>query len=220
MEKYITTLKELIAQVSRNSYEINDGAKNNDPKSCFQMGMVYLLGINTAIDFKKAGRYFANQSLVGDSDAHYMLGLLSELEGDYSSAFKNYAIAAEGTIDGSDNSYIEKVLQGRECLRDLLNKWNLPVRVLNNTVTSVLGDYKKGGTLKEKSAIIIAGICRDTPSCINAAKLLCDSEDYSSAMQWLHIGNVGNDNSTYQMVEDKMRETRSSINFSNVLEVT
>jgi len=219
MEKYITSLKELIAQVSKNSYTIDNGAKNNDPKSCFQMGMVYLLGINTAIDFKKARRYFANQSLVDNSDAHCMLGLLSELEGDYSSAFKNYAIAAEGTVDGSDNSYIEKVMQGREFLRDLLNKWKLPMRVLNNAITSVLNDYLKGGSLKEASSIKIAAICRDTPSCIIAAQLLCDSKDYSSAMQWLQIGNVGNDNNIYIKIEDKLREMRTSINFSNVLEV-
>lgn len=219
MEKYITSLKDLIAQVSKNSNKINDGAKNSDPKSCFQMGMVYLLGVNTTIDFEKAEQNFANQSLVGNSDAHCMLGLLFELEGDYSSAFKNYAIAAEGSIEGYDNSYIEKVMQGRENLRDLLNKWKLPVRVLNNAITSVLNDYIKGGSLKEASSIKIAAICRDTPSCIIAAKLLCDSEDYSSAMQWLQIGNVGKDNSTYQILEDKLREMRTSINFSNVLEV-
>ena len=219
MEKYITTLKELIAQVSRNSYDINERAKKNDPASCFQMGMVYLLGINTAIDFKKARRYFSNQSLVSDSNAHHILGLLSELEGDYSSAFNNYAIAAGGAIDGNDYSYIEKVTQGRECLHDLLNKWKLPVRVLNNTTTSVLNDYKKGGKLKEKSSISIAAICRDEPSCINVAKLFYDSKDYSAAMQWLHFGNVTNNNPLYQMTEEKLRESNSSIEFSNVLEV-
>ena len=219
MGKYITTLKELIAQVSRNSYDINERAKKNDPESCFQMGMVYLLGINTAIDFKKAGRYFADKSLVGDSDAHCLLGLLYELAGDYSSAFNNYALAAGGAIDGNDYSYIEKVTQGREYLQNLLNKWKLPVRVLNNTMTSVLNDYKKGGKLKEKSSIKIAAICKDIPSCIIAAKMLFDSKDYSSGMQWLHFGNIAPNNPLYQMTEEKLRESNCSIEFSNVLEV-
>ena len=219
MEKYVTSLKELIAQSSKNSSEMNNGAKKNDPKSCFQMGMVYLLGINTAIDFKKAGHYFANQSLAVDTDAHRMLGLISELEGDYSLAFKNYAIAAGGAVDGTDNSYIEKVREGRENLRDLLNKWKLPARVLNYAITTVLDDYKKGGSLRENSCIIISAICQDTPSCVDAAKILCDSRDYSGAMQWLHFGNVGDNNLVYQMTEGKLREMRTSIDVSNVLQI-
>ena len=219
MEKYVTSLKELIAQSSKNFSEMNDGAKKNDSKSCFQMGMVYLLGINTAIDFKKAGHYFANQSLSVDPDAHRMLGLISELEGDYSLAFKNYAIAAGGAVDGTDNTYIEKVLQERKKLRDLLNKWKLPVRVLNNAITTVLDDYKKGGTLRESSSIKIAAICQDTPSCVDAVKILCDSGDYSGAMQWLQYGNVGVENQIFQMTEGKLREMRTSMDLSNVLQI-
>lgn len=54
MDKYITSLKDLIAETFRNSFKLNESAKKGDSKACFQMGMVYLLGINTAIDFKKA----------------------------------------------------------------------------------------------------------------------------------------------------------------------
>lgn len=219
MEKYVTSLKELIAQSSTKSYEINEGAMKNEQIPCFQMGMVNLLGINTTIDFKKARSFFENQSLVGDSDAQRMLGLISELEGDYSSAFKNYTIAAGGSVDGSDNTYIEKVIQEREIVRDILNKWKLPVRVLNNTITTILGDYKKGSTLREKACIEIAAICQDVPSCINVAKILCDSGDYSGAMQWLQIGNVGDDNPTYQMIETELRGMNSSIQISNVLQI-
>lgn len=219
MEKYVTSLKELIAHLSKDFYKIDDGAKKNDPKSCFQMGMKYLLGVNTAIDFEKAEYYFANKSLVADSDARRMLGLVSELEGEYSSAFKNYSKASGGSVDGLDNSYIEKVIQEREKVRDILNKWKLPVRVLNNAITTILDNYEKGPALREKACIEIAAICQDTPSCINVAKLLCDSGDYPGAMQWLQIGNVGDNNPTYQMIAAKIKEMNSSIQFSNVLQI-
>lgn len=219
MEKYVTSLKELIAQSSRNLNEMNDGAKKNDPKSCFQLGMVYLLGINTAIDFKKAGHYFANQSLASDPETHRMLGFISELEGDYPSAFMNYAKAAGSVVDGLDGSYIEKVFQEREALRDWLNKWKLPTRVLNNAITSILKDYTKGGDKREKSSIEIAAICRDAPSCVIAAQLLSDSGNYSDAMQWLILGNVESDNPVYKRIESKLNEISSSIYLSEVLEV-
>ena len=54
MDKYITSLKDLIAETFRNSFKLNESAKNGDSKACFQLGMVYMLGIQTAIDFKKA----------------------------------------------------------------------------------------------------------------------------------------------------------------------
>lgn len=219
MEKYVTSLKELIAQSSTKSCEMNEGANNNEQISCFQMGMVNLLGINTTIDLKKARCFFENQSLAGDPDAKRMLGLISELEGDYSSAFMNYSQAAGGYVDGSDNSYIEKVIQEREFVRDILKKWKLPERVLNNTITIILNDYEKGSTFREKASIEIAAICQDAPSCINVAKIMFDSGDYSGAIQWLQIGNVGDDNPIYQMIEAKMKEMNSSIQISNVLQV-
>lgn len=150
MDKYITSLKDLIAETFRNSFKLNESAKNGDPKACFQMGMVYLLGITTAIDFKKAKLQFSSQSLLNDHDAQRMLGFLSELDGDYSAAFMYYAKAAGGVVDGSDDSYIENVKQERETLRGWLNKWNFPVRVLNNAITTILEDYAKGGEKKRK----------------------------------------------------------------------
>ncbi len=219
MEKYVTNIKDLVVQTLENDSQIKYKANVGDPMGCFQMGMVNLLGINTTIDFKKAQSYFENQSLVGDSDALRMLGLISELEGDYSSAFKNYTLAAGGYVDGSDDSYIEKVIQERGKVRDILNRWKLPVRVLNNVITTILDDYEKGSTLREKACIEIAAICQDDPSCINVAKILCDSGDYSGAMQWLQIGNVGDENPTYQMIETKLRGMNSSIQISNVLQI-
>lgn len=35
MDKYITSLKDLIAETFRNSFKLNESAKNGDPKACF-----------------------------------------------------------------------------------------------------------------------------------------------------------------------------------------
>nr|WP_294828301.1 hypothetical protein [Prevotella sp.] len=219
MDKYITSLKDLIAETFRNSFKLNESAKKGDSKACFQMGMVYLLGINTAIDFKKAKLQFSSQSLLNDHDAQRMLGFLSELDGDYSAAFMYYAKAAGGVVDGSDDSYIENVKQERETLRGWLNKWNFPVRVLNNAITTILEDYAKGGEKKEKACIEIAAICQDAVSCITVARILMGSGDYSDAMQWLQYGAVEKNNPMYQMIQRKIYENSRFINLSNVLEI-
>lgn len=219
MDKYITSLKDLIAETFRNSFKLNESAKKGDSKACFQMGMVYLLGINTAIDFKKAKLQFSSQSLLNDHDAQRMLGFLSELDGDYSAAFMYYAKAAGGVVDGSDDSYIENVKQERETLRGWLNKWNFPVRVLNNAITTILEDYAKGGEKKEKACIEIEAICQDAVSCITVARILMGSGDYSDAMQWLQYGAVEKNNPMYQMIQSKIYENSRFINLSNVLEI-
>lgn len=219
MDKYITSLKDLIAETFRNSFKLNESAKNWDQKACFQMGMVYLLGINTAIDFKKAKLQFSSQSLLNDHYAQRMLGFLSELDGDYSAAFMYYAKAAGGVVDGSDDSYIENVKQERETLRGWLNKWNFPVRVLNNAITTILEDYAKGGEKKEKACFEIAAICQDAVSCITVARILMGSGDYSDAMQWLQYGAVEKNNPMYQMIQSKIYENSRFINLSNVLEI-
>ncbi len=219
MDKYITSLKDLIAETFRNSFKLNESAKNGDQKACFQMGMVYLLGINTAIDFKKAKLQFSSQSLLNDHYAQRMLGFLSELDGDYSAAFMYYAKAAGGVVDGSDDSYIENVKQERETLRGWLNKWNFPVRVLNNAITTILEDYAKGGEKKEKACFEIAAICQDAVSCITVARILMGSGDYSDAMQWLQYGAVEKNNPIYQMIQSKIYENSRFINLSNVLEI-
>lgn len=219
MDKYITSLKDLIAETFRNSFKLNESAKNGDQKACFQMGMVYLLGINTAIDFKKAKLQFSSQSLLNDHYAQRMLGFLSELDGDYSAAFMYYAKAAGAVVDGSDDSYIENVKQERETLRGWLNKWNFPVRVLNNAITTILEDYAKGGEKKEKACFEIAAICQDAVSCITVARILMGSGDYSDAMQWLQYGAVEKNNPMYQMIQSKIYENSRFINLSNVLEI-
>lgn len=148
-----------------------------------------------------------------------MLGFLSELDGDYSAAFMYYAKAAGGVVDGSDDSYIENVKQERETLRGWLNKWNFPVRVLNNAITTILEDYAKGGEKKEKACIEIAAICQDAVSCITVARILMGFGDYLDAMQWLQYGAVEKNNPMYQMIQSKIYENSRFINLSNVLEI-
>ena len=104
-------------------------------------------------------------------------------------------------------------------LRGWLNKWNFPVRVLNNAITTILEDYAKGGEKKEKACIEIAAICQDAVSCITVARILMGSGDYSNALKWLQYGAVEKNNPMYQMIQSKLNETSNLINLSNVLEV-
>lgn len=104
-------------------------------------------------------------------------------------------------------------------MRGWLNKWNFPVRVLNNAITTILEDYAKGGEKKEKACFEIAAICQDAVSCITVARILMGSGDYSNALKWLQYGAVEKNNPMYQMIQSKLNETSSLINLSNVLEV-
>ena len=219
MEKYVTSIKDLVIQALTNESGIKEKANSGDAEACYKMGMIHLLGINTPIDLRIADNYFSNKHLEEDSDAQRLLGLLAELKGNYSSAFKYYAKAANCSLDGSDDLYIEKIRQEREKLRNMLNKWKLPVRVLNKVISSVLDDYLKGSDHRLYSIIKIAAICCDIPTCTVAAKSLSDIGDYPLAMQYLHIGNIGVDNLSYQMIERKLREMRNSIDISDYLQV-
>ena len=58
MEKYVTSIKDLIYNVMKNRIAEDDGATTN-----FQLGIVHLLGINTSVDFVRAGQFFSNSSL-------------------------------------------------------------------------------------------------------------------------------------------------------------
>ena len=82
MEKYVTSIKDLIYNVMKNRIAEDDGATTN-----FQLGIVHLLGINTSVDFVRAGQFFSNSSLKNDPDANCLLGFVEECQGKYSSAF-------------------------------------------------------------------------------------------------------------------------------------
>ena len=109
MEKYVTNIKDLVIQALTNGSEIKTKAESGDALSCFQMGMIHLFGIDTPIDFKKAGNYLGTQSLNDNPDANRILGFIAECEGNYSQAFKNYANAGKA----SNRPYINKVFEER-----------------------------------------------------------------------------------------------------------
>ena len=48
MNKYITSVKDLVLETLSNFSIIKTSADKGDASSCFKMGMIHLLGINTA----------------------------------------------------------------------------------------------------------------------------------------------------------------------------
>ena len=70
MDNNITTIKDLVILTITNGSEIKAKAESGDAESCFKIGMIHLLGINTPIDFKKASFFLGNQSLANNPDAN------------------------------------------------------------------------------------------------------------------------------------------------------
>ena len=135
MEKYITSIKDLVIQALTNGSDIKANAESGDALSCFQMGMIHLLGINTPIDFKKASQYFGSPSLSDNQDAIRLLGFIAECEGIFSQAFQYYA----QTESSEKDSYLDKIVKGRNHIQDYLKKLDLPA-TLNKEVSSILSD--------------------------------------------------------------------------------
>ena len=214
MEKYVTNIKDLVIQTLTNGSEIKAKVEKGDALSCFQMGMIYLLGINTAVDFKKAVKYFGNQSLVDNQDATRLLGFIAEFEGNFSQAFHYY----EKTESSEKDSYLDKVIKGRNHLQDYLKKLDLPI-TLNKDISAILGDYTKGEASKMGASIKIAAICNDEQSCLEAAKCLYDSNDYISAVQWLQKGNIEIDNPLYAAINKSFELSRDTLLHSNEMKV-
>lgn len=214
MEKYITSIKDLVIQTLPNGPEIKAKAEKGDALSCFKMGMIYLLGINTAVDFKKAVKYFGNQSLVDNQDVNCLLGLIAEFEGNFSQAFHYYERTESSEID----SYLDKVIKGRNHLQEYLKKLDMPI-TLNKDISAILGDYTKGEASKMGASIKIAAICNDEQSCLEAAKCLYDSNDYISAVQWLQKGNIEIDNPLYAAINKSFELSRDTLLHSNEMKV-
>lgn len=215
METYLTSVKDLVIQTLTNGSEIKAKAESGDALSCFQMGMIHLLGIDSPIDFKKASMYFCNQSLSDDPDANRMLGFIAEWEGNYSQAFKNYANADKK----ANRPYINKVSEARIRLQGDFKKLDLPSTVQNKIITNILNEYIKGGENKVEASIRIAMICDDEESCLNAAQALFDTGDYYSAMRWLQNGDISESNVLYASVKKKLSDTKNALNLPNILEV-
>lgn len=214
MEKYVTNIKDLVIQTITNGSEIKSKANSGDPMGCFQMGMIHLLGINTPVDFKKANQFFSNQSLSDNQDAIRLLGFIAECEGNYSQAFQNYALTEKSEKD----SFLDKVIKGRNHIQDYLRKLDLPVS-LNKELSSILNDYSKDKTSKTGASIKVATICNDEQSCLEAAKRLYDVKDFISAIQWLKKGNIDSDNSMYTAISEMLEKSKSDLLSSKVLQV-
>lgn len=214
MEKYISSIKDLVIQTITNGSEIKSKANSGDPMGCFQMGMIHLLGINTPVDFKKANQFFSNQSLSDNQNAIRLLGFIAECEGNYSQAFQNYALTEKSEKD----SFLDKVIKGRNHIQDYLRKLDLPVS-LNKELSSILNDYSKDKTSKTGASIKVATICNDEQSCLEAAKRLYDVKDFISAIQWLKKGSIGPGNSMYTDISEMLEKSKSDLLSSKVLQV-
>ena len=214
MDKYITSIKDLVILVMTNGSQVIYKANSGEPESCFQVGMMHLLGINTSVDFKKASHYLSNQSLVGNQDATLLLAFIAECEGDYSKAFHQYA----NTISSETDAYIDKVIKGRNNLQDFLKKQNLPIS-LNKEISSILSNYGKGKSSRTGACTKIAAICNDEPTCLEVAKCLFDAKDYTSAIDWLKRGNVGLDDPMYKTINEELKKTTLDLLNSKDLQV-
>ena len=213
MAKYISSLENLVIQVLSNGSEMETKARNGDPSACFQLGMKYLLGIGTSIDFKNASKYLGSQSLVNDPDSNRLLGFIEECNGNYSQAFQYYSKAADKE---STSIFYRKVYDQRENLKIFFNGLGLPVRVLNNVISSTLYDFLKG---TQGASFKLALICQDEFSCIEAAKSCYMSEEYSSALAWLVKGNVDSKNQMFDGIREKSNELFRKLNDAESIQV-
>jgi len=214
MDKYITSIKDLVIESLRNDSQIQYQANVGKPEGCFKKGMIYLLGINTPIDFKKATQHFSNQSLANNQDANCLLGLIAEFEGNFSQAFHYY----ERIESNEKDSYLDKVIKGRNKLQNYLKKLDLPI-TNNKEISAILGDYSKGNASKVGACIKIAAICNDEQSCLEAAKCFYDSNDYISAVQWLQKGNIGLDNPLYAAINKSFEKSKETLLHSKEIKI-
>ena len=206
MEKYITSIKDLVIESMKNDSQIQYQANNGKPEGCFKKGMIHLLGINTPVNFKEASKYLSNQSLADNRDANGLLGLIAEFEGNFSHAFHYY----ERIESSEKDSYLDKVIKGRNKLQNYLKKLDLPITI-NKEISTILGDYSKGNASKVGACIKIAAICNDEQSCLEAAKCFYDSNDYISAVQWLQKGNIGVDNPLYAAIKKSFEKSKEDL---------
>jgi hypothetical protein len=214
MGKYISSIKDLVILVMTNGSHVIYKANSGEPESCFQVGMMHLLGINTPVDFKKASHYFSNQSLAGDQEANLLLAFIAECEGEYSKAFCQYA----KTVSSETDTYIDKVIKGRNNLQDYLKKQNLPIS-LNKEISSILSNYGKGKSSRTGACTKIAAICNDEPTSLEVAKCLLDAKDYISAIDWLKRGKVEPNDSMFKTINKKLKESTLDLLNSKDLQV-
>ena len=215
MEKYVTNIKDLVIQTLTNGSEIKAKAESGDALSCFQMGMIHLLGVDTSIDFKKAGKYLGAQSLNDDPDANRLLGFIAECEGNFSQAFEKYANAGKA----SNRPYINKVFEERGNLQSYLKRIDLPITVLNKEITAILNEYIKGGNSALDAKIKLAYICENETTCLDAAQAVYESGNLFSAISLLQKGNIDSDNPLFVSIKNNFSTSELAHNLPSTLEV-
>jgi len=214
MEKYITSIKDLVIESLKNDSQIQYLANVGKPEGCFKKGMIHLLGINTSVDLKEATKFLSDPSLADNQYANCLLGFIAELEGNFSQAFHCY----ERTESSEKDSYLDKVIKGRNNLQDYLKKLDIHI-VLNKEISTILSDYSKGNASKVGASIKIAAICNDEQSCLEAAKCFYDSNDFISAVQWLQKGNIELDNPLYVAINKSFEISRNALLNSKEMKV-
>jgi hypothetical protein len=215
MENYVTSVKDLVIESLSSFTLIKTSADNRgEANACLKMGLIHLLGINTPVNFRKAIDYFNKQALADNQEVIPLLAFTLECEGNFSQAFQYYA----KSVGNEQNTYIEKVIQGRNELKEYIKKLDLPL-TLNQEITSILNAYSKGKASKVGASVKIAAICNDEQSCIEAARSLFIAKDYISAIQWLKKGNISKDNTLYNDINDAFIKSRDKIISSKELHV-
>lgn len=214
MEKYITSVKDFVLETLSDFSLIRTSADRGDADSCFKMGLVHLLGIKKQIDFTKAARYFSNKSLADNKDANRLLAYIAECEGDFSKAFQNYAKASSSEKD----SYLDATIKQRKQLQSYFKKLELP-DTFNKELSVIFSDYAKGKASRVGACIKIAAICNDEPTCYEVAKIMYDSNDYISAIQWLQRGKIDSKNSLYTSINEKITKSLNNCVNSNDLQI-
>ena len=214
MERYISSVKDLVLETRSKFSLIKTSADRGDAESCFKMGMLHLLGIKNPIDFKKAVRFFNDQSLVDNKEAKRLLGFISECEGDYSKAFQYYAKSSNSEKD----SYLDAAIKERTQLQAYLKKLDLP-DTSNKVLSEILSDYSKGKASKVGACIKIAAICNDEQTCYEVAKIMYDSNDYISATEWLQRGKIGPDKKLYVSINEKIEKTIKTVVSSKDIQI-
>lgn len=211
MEQYIINV---IERALVNGVWQKEMAEKGEAKPCYNLGLIYLLGIDTTINFEKASQYLSTPSLSDNSEAHSLLGFIYECEGDFSQAFQYYA-----KVGGEENdSYIVNVIKGRDYTIEFLKKLGLP-QTFNKEISLILKDYKRNKASKLIASIKIAALCNDEQSCLEAANNLYNAKEYISAFQWLKKGNVRSDNPIYKNISENMEKSVSEMLSSRAMMV-
>ena len=219
MEKYLTSIKDLVIQAKTNVAEIKDKAEKGEAKSCFLIGMIHLLGINTPIDFKKSSQYFGNPALANDDDVNRLLGFIAECDGNYSLAFKQFAIAADSKGSNVKRPYINRVFEERNNIQSYFKQLGLPTNSLNREITTVLNEYIKGGSKLTESKIKLAYLCDDETSSLEAAQALFDQGDYYTAKRWLQNGKIESNKPLFAAIEYRTSGAKKEATLPKELEV-